>query len=159
MNDSNSCPACHRQNDTDAIFCRHCRKALGPFPYIEEEVERETAWYERWAERTAEFIGRPHYFAVHTVWFLGWALLNAGIVAAVGKFDAYPYNLLGLMLGIEAIFVTGFLLIAQNRENTRERRLAELEYEINVRAYREIQEVKSLLNELAARRDQGGTNG
>ena len=67
------------------------------------------------------------------------------------RFDEYPFALLGILLAIEAILVTGILLISQNRQNAHADKRAELDYEVNVRTYREIHEIKRMLAELEQR--------
>src|SRR5262249_48689798 len=135
------------------VFCVHCQKALGPFRYVREEVEAATSRYERVAHRVTRFVGQPQFFAVHVVWFAVWVLLNAGVIAVVRKFDDYPFNLLGILLAIEAILITGFILFSQNRQQEQADKLAELEYEVNVRSYREIQEVKAMVKTVMDRLD------
>src|SRR5205085_1316416 len=121
------CPVCGGANKADAIFCANaaCGKALGPFAYVHEELAAKSRWYERLAERATDFISRPHFLVVHSLWFLLWLVLNTGLFAIVGKFDIYPYNLLGLILSVESIFITGFLLISQNRQNAHADKRAE----------------------------------
>ena len=150
-NSTISCPACGGENAADAIFCVHCNKALGPFRYVREELQKGTTRYEAIADKVTDFISRPSFFVVHTLWFVVWALANAGLVMTVRQFDAYPYNLLSILLAVEAIFITGFLLLSQNRQQTLIEKSAELDYEVNVRAYREIQEMQALLRETLGR--------
>lgn len=145
------CPACGSENRGDSIFCADCHKALGPFRYVREEVNAATSRYERLAERVTRFVGRPQYFVVHILWIGFWMLANTGLLVMVHQFDAYPYNLLGILLGVEAILITGFLLFSQNRQQAQQDTFAELEYEVNVRSYRELQEVKAMLRDIAER--------
>jgi uncharacterized membrane protein len=147
------CPACGGANPADAVFCGHCDKALGPFRYVKEEIKAGTAWHEALADRVTGFVGRPQFFVVHAIWFALWVVLNAGIVALVRQFDAFPYSLLGIILAAEAIFITGFLLISQNREKATEEKFAELDYEVNVRSYRAILETQALLRDALGRLD------
>ncbi len=144
------CPACGGANSRAAVFCGNeaCGKALGPFDYVREKLAADTRWYERLAERATAFISRPHFLVVHSLWFMLWLALNTGLFALVGKFDDYPYNLLGLILSVESIFITGFLLISQNRQNAHADKRAELDYEVNVRTYRELAELKELAQTL-----------
>jgi hypothetical protein len=150
------CPACGGANGRDAVFCAdaECGKALGPFAYVREELARRARWHERLADRVAAFVGRPQFILAHTLWFAAWLAVNTGVVAFVAKFDDYPYSLLGLIISVEAIFITGFLLISQNRQNEHADKRAELDYEVNVRTYREINEVRMLLRELRERLDE-----
>lgn len=145
------CPACGGENLLDAIFCAHCDKALGPFRYVREELAAAASRHEKLAERVTDFIGRPQFVLLHLAWFASWALLNAGLLAVVRRFDAYPYNLLGILLSVEGILITGFLLISQNRQQAQAEKFAELDYEVNVRSFRAIQELQLLVCALAER--------
>lgn len=147
------CPACGRENHPDAVFCA-CGKALGDFRYVLEELQAETKWYETLAGRVARFIGQPAYIAVHIVLVALWISLNTGALVGIGVFDQYPYNLLGLVLGIEAVFITGFLLIDDSREDAHASKLAELDYEVNVRTYRRLQDIDAKLEWLMTRLDR-----
>ena len=145
------CPACEGLNATTAIFCEHCDKALGPFRYVKEELSAQLSAHEKLADRVTEFIGRPHFVVVHLLWFALWVVANTGIFVVVHQFDEYPYSLLGTMLSVEAIFITGFVLISQNRQQAQAEKYAELDYEVNVRSYREIVEMKNMLQEMQGR--------
>lgn len=150
-----NCPACGGANPSDAVFCANpsCGKALGEFRYVAEEIRQQARWHESVAERIARFIGHPYYIVVHVFWFAVWIAVNTGLVALASRFDEYPFGLLGILLGIEAILVTGILLISQNRQNAHADKRAELDYEVNVRTYREIHEIKRLLLALEERLD------
>ncbi len=147
------CPACGGQNAPDAVFCANpaCHKALGPFRYVLEELEAEITWHERVADKVTDFIGQPHFLTIHLVWFVAWAALNSGLFMVFRVFDAYPFGLLGLILACEAILITGFLLISQNRQNAHANRRAELDYEVNVLSYRRLEEMEATLGNIAAR--------
>lgn len=160
------CPACQGVNPPDAVFCgnEQCRKALGDFKYAPEEVAAKTTTLERLADRVTHFTGRPHFVTVHVLWFVLWIVLNSGLIMAASVFDAYPYSLLGIILSIEAILITSFLLISQNRQNTHADKRAELEYEVNVRSYRKLLELHARLDQLTVRLERierriGGENG
>jgi len=77
--------------------------------------------------------------------------VNSGLIVAVEVFDAYPFSLLGIILSVEAILITGFLLISQKRQNVHAEKRAELEYEINVRSYRKIRHLQDTLEAIANR--------
>lgn len=144
------CPGCGKENASDAVFCAGttCHKALGEFEYVHEVLKAETRWHEALAERVSSFIGNPSFFVVHAFWFALWVAINTGIFAMVRAFDSYPFGLLGIMLAVEAIFITGFLLISQNRQSVHADKRAELDYEVNVRTYREIRQIKGMLEKL-----------
>ena len=147
------CPLCKGENPSDAVFCwkSECRKALGEFKYVIEEVAAKSSRIERLADTVTSFTGRPHFVTAHLVWFAAWVLLNSGLIVAVQAFDAYPFSLLGIILSVEAILITGFLLISQKRQNVHAEKRAELEYEVNVRSYRKIRDLQDTLEAIANR--------
>jgi uncharacterized membrane protein len=147
------CPACGGANAHDAVFCGNpaCHKALGEFRFIREELDAHTRWHERIADRVTAFVGKPHFLVVHALWFVLWVALNSGLVVVVARFDEYPYGLLSFLLAIEAIFITGFLLISNNRQSAHADLRGELDYEVNVRTYRRITEHDALLRQVAER--------
>jgi uncharacterized membrane protein len=149
------CPVCGGKNDHDAVFCAnpHCGKALGDFRYVREEIAADTRWHETIASRVSAFVSHPFYIVVHVIWFALWIAVNTRLVMIGRTFDDYPFSLLGILIAIEAIFVTGFLLITQNRQTEYADKRAELDYEVNVRTYRELGEIKRMLREIEQRLD------
>ncbi len=148
-----TCPACGGENPHDAVFCGNpaCHKALGEFRYVREELSRKARWHEIVADRVTTFVGKPHFLVVHGFWFLAWVAVNTGVIALWHEFDEYPFGLLGIILSIEAIFITGFLLISQNRQSAHADERAELDYEVNVRTYRRLGEIDAMLRDVGAR--------
>jgi uncharacterized membrane protein len=146
------CPGCGGRNEAGAVFCANpeCHKALGDFKYVLEELRAATRWHERLADRVTGFIGRPQFLGLHAFWFTAWIVLNSGLIA-MWRFDNYPFSLLGIVLSMETIFITGFVLISQNRESKADTKQAELDYEVNVLTYRKIHEIDARLAEVLAR--------
>ncbi|MBC8142215.1 MAG: DUF1003 domain-containing protein [Armatimonadetes bacterium] len=146
------CPACGVPHPPADIFCPHCGKAVGGLPYIREEFEGSRRQYERFADAVTHFVSAPSYFGVHLFWVAAWILLNSGAVMAIHRFDPPPsFDLLSLLLSVEAIFLTGFLLVSQNREVDYERKRAELEYENTVQTNRLLGEIHLQLATIANR--------
>ncbi len=141
------CPACRGSNSHDAVFCGNpvCGKALGEFKYVLEEMRARTRWHESLAQRATAFIAKPQFLAVHAAWFGTWVAVNSAMVALTFHFDAYPFPLLGIVLAIEAIFMSCFILITQNRQNEYADKRAELDYEVSVRSFREIRQTLDLM--------------
>jgi uncharacterized membrane protein len=147
------CPVCGGENAPDAVFCANpaCHKALGEFKYVLEELREEAQWHELLAEKVTAFIGKPHFLAVHALWLALWVAINTGVFAFIRKFDEYPFGLLGLILAAEAIFITGWILISNNRQNAHADKRAELDYEVSVRNYRQIRHIDATLNTILER--------
>lgn len=138
------CPACGGTNSEDAVFCANseCHKALGEFNYVLEELQQSKSRLERLADRVTLFVSKPHFVTVHLLWFLSWILVNSGVAGFFLVFDDYPYSLLGIVLAIEAILITGFVLISQSRQYAYSEKRAELDYEVSVRSYRKLIELE-----------------
>ncbi len=144
------CLMCGLENAPEAVFCANeaCGKALGAFRYVTEEMEAEAIWHESLAEKVTEFIAKPHFFVMHGLWIGLWILLNTGVLAIMTRFDGYPFSLLALLVGVEAIFISGFVLIRQNRQNQHSAKRAELDYEVSVQTYRRIVELETMLQRI-----------
>lgn len=151
-----TCPACGGVNAADAVFCADpaCGKALGEFRFVREELAARARWHERAADRVSDFVGKPQFLVVHALWFGLWLAANTGVLAVMAHFDEYPFSLLGLILAIEAVFITGILLISSNRHALHADTRAELDYEVNVRSYRKLQDVEAALRDVVTRLEE-----
>jgi uncharacterized membrane protein len=65
---------------------------------------------------------------LHILWFTAWILLNVTIL----RFDPFPFGLLTLIVSLEAIFLSTFVLLSQNREAARQDLRSEIDFETNV---------------------------
>ncbi len=99
----------------------------------------------RWSERIARFLGTGHYLAIQTVVVLAWIAINAAAVAM--RWDPYPFILLNLVFSTQAAYAAPLILLAQNRQDARDRALAERDREVNDRI---LSDTEFLSRELAA---------
>jgi uncharacterized membrane protein len=143
------------ENPADAVFCGNpaCHKALGEFAYVAERISSTTTPLEKTADQVARFTAHPHFVTLHVAWLVAWIALNSGALGLVMAFDAYPYSLLGILFAIEAILITGFPLISQARQSRHAELRAELDYEVNVRSYRKLQQLETTPGTLVRRLD------
>ena len=70
--------------------------------------------------------------ALHAAIFLVWIALNTGLVPHVKAFDPFPYMVLNLGVSLEAIFLSTFVMIQQNRMSFRDEQWARLEFQVNL---------------------------
>jgi len=148
-----TCPACGGANEATSVFCANpsCRKALGEFSYVLEELARDTSRIARLAQHVAELSGHPQFVTFHIVWFAIWVLVNSGLIAAFSVFDAYPYGLLGIVLSVEGVLITLFLLVSSNRQSVHAEKRAALDYEVNVRTWRLVNHLGDRLDDVLSR--------
>ncbi|WNI14338.1 DUF1003 domain-containing protein [Actinacidiphila sp. ITFR-21] len=89
---------------------------------------------DRVADAITTFAGTMGFVYLHAAWFAGWIALNEGLTGRKGVFDPYPYGLLTMIVSLEAIFLSTFVMVSQNRQATRENVRADLDFETNLRS-------------------------
>jgi uncharacterized membrane protein len=100
---------------------------------------------DRLADAITSMSGRMVCVYVHIVWFGAWILLNDGRVG-VPPFDAFPYGLLTMIVSLEAIFLSTFVLISQNRLSEEAERRADLDLHIGLMTEHELTRVLQMLH-------------
>jgi len=111
-------------------------------------AERATAW-QRIADVIAAVSASQAFVLLHLVWFGGWMVLNA--VRGPNAPDPYPFGLLTMIVSLEAIFLSIFVLISQNRAGEKDRIRADLDYQVNLKAQHEIMEILQRMDRLDRR--------
>lgn len=112
-----------------------------------EETEQRTFGH-RIAEGLTAVAGDLRFVYATTAFFIIWFVINLNLIPGVPAFDPFPFGLLTMVLSVEAIFLTLFLLISQNREVSRDRIRNDVEYQINLRAEMEIRELHDRMTEV-----------
>lgn len=92
--------------------------ALIPPGVKPENLAKELQSFEgRLAEAITAFAGSMSFAYFHAVWFGLWIIINEGFLSQIIKpFDPFPYGLLTMIVSLEAIFLSTFILVAQNRQ-------------------------------------------
>src|SRR5512140_2293 len=99
----------------------------------------------RIADAITSFSGRMVFVYVHIAWFGLWILLNTGWFG-VPVFDPFPYGLLTMIVSLEAIFLSTFVLISQNRLGEETERRADLDLHIGLLTEHELTRVLQMLD-------------
>jgi len=99
----------------------------------------------RIADVITSFSGRMIFVYVHVVWFGIWILINTGWFG-VHTFDPFPYGLLTMVVSLEAIFLSTFVLISQNRMGEESERRADLDLHIGLLTEHELTRVLQMLD-------------
>jgi uncharacterized membrane protein len=82
----------------------------------------------RLQDRITGFSGSMPFVYLHVLWFAVWLVLNV----TWWRFDPFPFGLLTLIVSLEAIFLSTFVMISQNRESARSDIRADIDFETNV---------------------------
>lgn len=102
-----------------------------------EEVVEKSTLLQHFADGIAWFSGSMGFLALNALWFAAWIAVNT-LPLGLPAFDPYPFGLLTMILSIEAIFLSCFVLISQNRQAQKDRVRSDIEYEVNIKAELEI---------------------
>lgn len=101
-------------------------------------IEIRSTPLQRVADLIAEFSGSMPFLIVNGLWFGAWIVINT-LPMGVKQFDPYPFGLLTMIVSLEAIFLSCFVLISQNRQAEKDHLRSDIEYEVNIKAELEIQ--------------------
>ena len=113
--------------------------------HLRTKAARERRLQSRIADAITSFSGRMIFAYVHIVWFGAWVLLNTGRFG-VRAFDPFPYGLLTMIVSLEAIFLSTFVLISQNRLGEETERRADLDLHIGLLTEHELTRVLQMLD-------------
>jgi CRP/FNR family transcriptional regulator, cyclic AMP receptor protein len=95
-------------------------------------AEEQQTSLTRIADAVPAMVGNLPSAVLHAVFFAGWIAINLGIAGELRRFDPYPFGLLSMIISLEAIFLTLFVLTSQNRQGARDRIRSDIEFETSI---------------------------
>lgn len=117
---------------------------------LRKKSEMSRAPQDKFADAMTNWSGSMAFFYVHVVWFGVWIALNLGWIPGVRPFDPFPFGLLTMVVSLEAIFLSTFVLISQNRAARLSEQQDDLDLQINILAEYEITRMLRLVDKIAA---------
>jgi uncharacterized membrane protein len=112
----------------------------------------------RFSEGLARLLGTGKYLAAQTLFVIAWIILN--VIAGIHHWDAYPFILLNLAFSTQAAYAAPLILLAQNRQDERDRGSIERDRQVAARTQadteflaRELATVRLALNDLVTTQD------
>jgi uncharacterized membrane protein len=124
---------------------------------LQEQASRKRSWVERFSDAVAAGAARESTVAAHVIWFAVWVLINTGHLPALPVFDPFPFPLLTILVSLEAIFLTLFVLASQNRLTQEAQRRAHLDLQVNLLSEQEMTMVLRMLGEVCEHFDLRAT--
>jgi uncharacterized membrane protein len=102
------------------------------------------------ADWISEFSGSLPFLFIHCVLFFVWIVLNVGPLArtGIGGWDPFPFGLLTMVVSLEAIILSVFVLLSQNRQVARDRVRNDIEYDVNLKAELEVAELHKKMDHM-----------
>jgi len=98
---------------------------------VNEIADEKLTVGQRIADVIAEFSGSIPFLVLNAVFFAVWLIVNA--IPRIA-YDPYPFGLLTMIVSLEAIFLSIFVLVSQNRQADKDRIRNELDYQVNLKA-------------------------
>lgn len=114
---------------------------------LEEAAKEERTASDRVAEAIANFCGSMTFVWVHVIWFGVWTLIN--IMPGIKHIDPFPFTFLTLVVSLEAIFLSTFILISQNHDTKISERRNQLDLQINLLSEQENTKMIGILEAIA----------
>jgi CRP/FNR family cyclic AMP-dependent transcriptional regulator len=119
---------------------------------LNEEDEARLTMSDRLADSLAEFGGSWKFISLTLALLVVWVALNSWYLLGAGRFDEYPYQLLGLVLGVIAGIQAPIIMMSQNRQEEKDRLRADLDYKVNLKNELALAEVLRRLDVLESER-------
>ena len=125
-------PDVRRRPAVDAI-----RRNAGRVARLEAEQIETRSVTERIAGLVTRAAGTATFAIVHLAWFAGWIAVNGGFIRRIKPFDPFPFSLLTMIVSLEAIFLSIWILISQNQMSRQADRREHLDLQVNLLAEQE----------------------
>jgi uncharacterized membrane protein len=116
---------------------------------VRQEQERGKSLQDRVADGITAFSGSMPFVYLHLAWFGLWLVLNLRWLPGIKPFDPFPFGLLTMIVSLEAIFLSTFVLVSQNRMSLVADQRADLDLQINLLSEYEITRVLTLVDAMA----------
>ena len=120
---------------------------------LEREDREELSPLHRISHGVGWFVGTVYFILIQCTGVLIWVLLNSGPFHLARPFDPYPFSLLSVVLSMEAVMLTSFVLIRQGAIDLQSERRNHLDLQINMLAEDKVTTVLSLLRGVAGKLD------
>jgi len=133
--DTHACPACQIIDRADGVEDGNLYKVEHYKTRNEQALIRALMRaQDRAADEITNFAGSLKFVYIHSVWFGIWIAVNIGVLGASLKFDKFPFGLLTMIVSLEAIFLSTFVMVSQNRQAARADVRSQLDFETNLRS-------------------------
>lgn len=124
---------------------RHAEAHIDSIVKQEEEALKRRSTAERLADGVGGFAGSLPFIVIHLLLLIVWLLANTGKILVTRPFDPYPFPLLGVIVAVEAVFLSSFILMRQNRMMRRGDHRDHLNLQVDLLAEKEITTVLQMV--------------
>ncbi len=138
-----------QQPDTNASMAGVVQRNIRALMEVRQREQRKRSLAERMADYVTAFAGSTYFVYLHALWFGVWLVLNSGAVEAIKPWDPYPFVMLAMIASVEAIFLSTFILITQNRMQQIADGRAELDLQISLLTEHELTRTVRMIDQVA----------
>lgn len=111
-----------------------------------DDHHESSTFGQKLADSVANGMGSWRFIIIQTIIVALWMGLN--VIAFVHHWDVYPFILLNLLFSTQAAYAAPIIMMAQNRQSQRDRAQAENDYQTNIDAKKEIEELMTRLDSI-----------
>ena len=111
----------------------------------ENHTEKMT-FAQRIADGVANNMGSWRFIIIQTILIIIWMIVN--VIGLINHWDPYPFILLNLLFSTQAAYAAPIIMMAQNRQNERDRYHAAADFKTNVEAKKEIEALQQALHRI-----------
>jgi len=140
-----------------AVACARCKKKgqwqptaheiLLQAKNVAKEVQKKSTWADKMSDCITDWCGSVQFAYIHIFMFGAWIAYNL----LAQPFDPYPFGLLTMIVSLEAIMLSTFVLMSQRRAGNISDLRGELDYHVNIKSEKMIAEVKAMIADLPAK--------
>ena len=105
---------------------------------------------ERFSDAVVRHAGQVRFVVAHAAWFAVWIVWNSPLAPITPKFDPFPFPALTTVVSLEAIFLSLFILMSENRSTRRADERAHLDLQVNLLAEHESTKTLELVQAICA---------
>jgi uncharacterized membrane protein len=120
------------------------------FGAIKAQHAKHRSVLERLVDRLNQYASSTPFLVAHVIWFGIWITWNTGLLG-LRRFDPFPFGLLTMIVSLEAIFLSIFVLMAQQRESAIAELREELGLQVSLRVEQEVTKTLQLVAGLYTR--------
>ena len=134
----------------ESSACEAIRRNIDLISRMEEKYLNDRTLNEHLADMIGSFSGSMSFVLFHVGFYALWILINMRVLTFLPAFDPFPFMLLSMVVSLEAIFLSTFVLMKQNRMSKRADSRAHLDLQINLLAEKEMTMVLQMLRLIGA---------
>lgn len=108
---------------------------------LEQQFLDQRGWKDRLGDAIADFIGTMGFILIHLLAFAAWFAVNSGTLPRIKPFDPYPFVLLTMIVSMEGVLLSTFVLMKQNRMSRRADQRNHLNLQIDLLSEKEITKI------------------